>query len=790
MNKIVDSGLKIDLHIHSNESIAKDGVKVKYNTLNNIQLLIDKLNYNEVNICAITDHDNFSYEMYATLKREESNENCSLLKVLPGIEFSVCFKHDEEEKVIHIVTIFSDENENKVKNIEAIMKEVSIKNSCSEQEFLQILRDIDIDTIMIAHQKNTLTSATVRKNDANSLGKDKFFEFVYTDYFEAFEFKNKRNEVINKAYLSNLDLDDKVRFVTGTDCHDWRVYPAEDLSDKKTKEFPYTFVKCLPTFRGLVMAMTDRTRLKRVNSFFNIDSKYIENLEIVVNNKKYSIPLSRGINVIIGDNSIGKSMLIHAMLNFNKNGSMKLTPKIKEGYKKYLKNNKIEILSRIDEADLFCFDMQGEVRAKFDENKLNTTEFLSTYFPPAIEQRPYRNLIDNELTRLDKYLQKKFELDSQIRKLISFELVFNEKNAESISFIDNLRRTKKDSHQLEVISSKLKEIINELALLTSLESLEKDDINYLNKLIIDLKRLKEKYDIRTSKIGLDNEQIEKVATAIMKVAEKHQASITDNQKRISGFNQDTATLKEQLVDIIKKTRDISWYEPTIKETPIPPNSNQIYNYNFISKINIENINTEYLNNCINSLLKSHKCIDWSSLTEMELQEMLLRYDYNSPALNFFVTKLKEKIEKDFEVKNSIVYKGMDKYLELSSGFDAKIYFDLLSYETKRRGVYIIDQPEDNISQSAIKSYLLKRFKTMGEIRQIIMITHNPQFIVNLDIDNLIFMTRVDGDIQFQSGALEYASDEYSILDIVAQNIDGGLDSIQKRWKRYEKIANI
>lgn len=133
---------------------------------------------------------------------------------------------------------------------------------------------------------------------------------------------------------------------------------------------------------------------------------------------------------------------------------------------------------------------------------------------------------------------------------------------------------------------------------------------------------------------------------------------------------------------------------------------------------------------------------------------------------------------------------MDKYSEMSSGLDAKIYFDLLSYEMQRDGIYIIDQPEDNISQSSIRDYLLDRFKTMGEIRQIIMVSHNPQFIVNLDIDNLIFLSKTDDTIQIQSGALEYECPEYNILDIVAQNIDGGLDSIKKRWKRYEKTANL
>jgi hypothetical protein len=101
-----------------------------------------------------------------------------------------------------------------------------------------------------------------------------------------------------------------------------------------------------------------------------------------------------------------------------------------------------------------------------------------------------------------------------------------------------------------------------------------------------------------------------------------------------------------------------------------------------------------------------------------------------------------------------------------------------------------NQPEDNISQSAIRYYLLDRFKTMGENRQVIMVSHNPQFIVNLDVDNLVFLSKKDSTFSVQSGALEYTCPEYSILDIVAQNIDGGLESIRKRWKRYEKTAEL
>lgn len=52
----------------------------------------------------------------------------------------------------------------------------------------------------------------------------------------------------------------------------------------------------------------------------------------------------------------------------------------------------------------------------------------------------------------------------------------------------------------------------------------------------------------------------------------------------------------------------------------------------------------------------------------------------------------------------------------------------------------------------------------------------------------IFLSKDESGLKIRSGALEYECPEYNILDIVAQNIDGGLDSIRKRWKRYEKTA--
>jgi hypothetical protein len=52
------------------------------------------------------------------------------------------------------------------------------------------------------------------------------------------------------------------------------------------------------------------------------------------------------------------------------------------------------------------------------------------------------------------------------------------------------------------------------------------------------------------------------------------------------------------------------------------------------------------------------------------------------------------------------------------------------------------------------------------------------------------MGREEDKIIIQSGALEYKDENYSILDIVSNHIDGGLDTLKRRWKRYEKNASV
>ena len=788
MEKVVSHGLKIDLHIHSCKSSGKDGKKVRNNTKENINMLIDKLNANGVNICAITDHDTFSFEMYDALKAAEKQEG-SIQKVLPGVEFSVRFWGDQHEEVIHVIVIFTDEDLQKVKQIESTLmnNRPDQSGSYSEESFLKVLREIALDTILIAHQKNTLSSQKAKKNDASILGEKRFYELVYSDYFEAFEFKNRRNEVINKNFLAEKGLEESIRFVTGTDCHDWSIYPREDSADR-IEEFPFTYAKCLPTFRGLVMAVTDHSRLKRVDSFFSVDKYTLDKISVFSRSGPIDIPLSKGINVIIGDNSIGKSMLLHAITGYDKDGE-KLPSRIKDGYKAYLAKNELKIPRQLSKEKVFQFDMQGEVRSKFEENKLNVSDFLSKNFPPNIDPAPYKAYVEDEIDRLIDYLTRKFEIDAEIQKLNTFDISYGAQDPESLIFEKNLRRSKEKTEPYNKIIETIDTILISYERLLNLSLSEQEHLE-LSKHKDYLISLKMKYQTLIQSIDENNKRKECVARIIDQIAVKHNRSITDKQKRVTAFSDNTSLLVQSIVDITRKKRDCPKYIPHIKNIIVSPYNNHIHEYEFISKIQIDSISTEYFLNRIASVLRSGSGIDWSSITEERLKSILLRYDNSEPCLQFLKKALLEAIAHDFEPKHTIICQGMDKSEELSAGLDAKIYFDVLSYESTRDGVYIIDQPEDNVSQPAIKSYLLSCFKTMGENRQVIIVTHNPQFIVNLDIDNLIFISKKNGEIQLQSGALEYECADYSILDIVANNIDGGLDSIQKRWKRYEKVNRV
>ena len=787
MKKIVEKGIKIDLHIHSVYSTAKDKEKVAENTIDNLPVLITGLIENQVEMCAITDHDNFDYSLYKKLKEEELKDNC-VKKVLPGIEFSVEFIDD---KVIHIVTIFDDKDDNKVKKIEDIMKNGkgkekynSKKGAYKKKDYFDILSDINIDFVMIAHQKKTPTSIQKpHANDVMALGKDVFNRLVFMDYFDAYEFRNKKNEIYNKAYSFENQVEENLRFITGSDCHRWKYYPYTEESENI--DFKFTYIKALPSFKGLAMAVTDYHRIELENTFFNPNEKYMKEVIIDIDGEENIVPLSKGINVIIGDNSIGKSLFLNAITGYYKIDSRKKNGLYK-GYEKYTNKNKLNFKNHIKEEDIFKFNQQGEIRGIFDEDGLKPDKYLENFYPNKINSLSYRKPVDLELEKFYSAIEKKFSYDKEVKNLPSFKIPKEEALEKSLTFIHNLE--KKDTKELQNLVDYFNETINAIKQLIESKGILEEDKEHLKSTLVMLLDMSKKYKNKMENCKAENEKINVFNTYIKEYKSDYSRKITDEQSVFSEYLEQKELAIDGIATLIQKECSLSDYEFNVLEVPIVPEVNPVDKYKFISKLSIEKIDSDYVANVIRSVLKAGKFIKTSEITEADLKNIIKRYpsEEEISPLNVLKDKINQKLEEDFRVKNTIIEEDMDVYQEVSTGFDAQMYFTLLSGEMRDKGIYIIDQPEDHISQKAIKEKVLNQFRRMGRQRQVIMVTHNPQFIVNLDVDNVIYLSKENGKFTIQSGALEYEEEAYSILKIVADNIEGGLSTIQGRMKRYEK----
>lgn len=791
IEKIIETGNKVDFHIHSIASKHKESDDcVDLSTIDNIDLLIDKLNQREINMCSISDHDNFDFNIYNRLKQEENKG--SIKKVFPAVEFSVTY----DKKVLHVITIFDDKDEEKIKKIHnEIFDKKNNKpfyddielNSFSENKYLNVLKNIDLNVVMIAHQKETLSSKETRNHDVMSLGEEKFDELVFLDYFESFEFKRKRNEIFNKNYIEKNKekyKDATLRFVTGSDCHIWAKYPEEN------DDFSFTYLKCLPTFRGLAMAVTNTKRINYVNNFYSTTDKYLDSINIEIDNNKYDIKLSKGINVIIGDNSIGKSLLIHKLTNYNYLNDQK----IKDSYDEYLKNNKIKINSSIPESNISKFNGQGSIRKMFENKTFDSDEFLNGFFPAEPLVSKYIEIYKSEIENYISILKNKEEKSNAFNKITNFDICVIEATSKSLNFKNVTQAT------IASINSKIKKIGKIVEYFESINYLlgkiqendffDKEDEKYINDSIKSNIILISKYKNKIKQNLFEIFKINIINDEFTSKDKELKKTKTDETEKIANYESNKDSFSENIVNYFYKNKNKVKYEPNIKEEKVPTTSNKVGKYRFVAKTKIKEIsNTNLLtliNNVLGKSVKDINLIDSITIPD-RFSNRNKDISYNDKLINL-KNELDKEIDNYFSIDKAINdASDKDVTKELSSGFNSKIYFDLISNQIDDNRIYIIDQPEDDVSQPSIKKNILGDFYDMSKNRQVIIITHNPQFIVNLDVDNVIFIGKDENDkIYIQNGALEYCDKDYDILKIVADNIEGGIDSINERWKRYDK----
>jgi energy-coupling factor transporter ATP-binding protein EcfA2 len=102
---------------------------------------------------------------------------------------------------------------------------------------------------------------------------------------------------------------------------------------------------------------------------------------------------------------------------------------------------------------------------------------------------------------------------------------------------------------------------------------------------------------------------------------------------------------------------------------------------------------------------------------------------------------------------------------------------------------IIDQPEENLDPRTIYEDLVQLFRETRSRRQVIIVTHNANLVVNTDVDQVIVASCTKGaagsppEFTYESGGLE----NEKIRDQVCAILEGGEEAFRERAKRLRLV---
>lgn len=136
-------------------------------------------------------------------------------------------------------------------------------------------------------------------------------------------------------------------------------------------------------------------------------------------------------------------------------------------------------------------------------------------------------------------------------------------------------------------------------------------------------------------------------------------------------------------------------------------------------------------------------------------------------------------EKFWKVFSSSKYKGKEIY-QLSVGQRGTFYVCLKLATDPFLKPFVFDQPEDDLDNDFIMHHLVPIFKKIKKYRQVIIVTHNANLVVNADAEQVIIADNENETLSYDSGGIE----NIAIRDQICKILEGGKDAFTKREQKY------
>lgn len=313
--------------------------------------------------------------------------------------------------------------------------------------------------------------------------------------------------------------------------------------------------------------------------------------------------------------------------------------------------------------------------------------------------------------------------------------------------------------QKEITDTKneFKDYKGDLATLLSNVSIYQNKVSELSKQIEIIELEEEKYQNITSDV------FKNLGIEIKTNIESYTRLIEQKWNEFKGNDTSTDLKKKKLLDLILQ-------ENLNVSVDIHFDSCKMYNL-LLEKLDGRSYNEEKLRRILNIETLDSFYDFISQTTDHNIFSSNIKDDLRGRLLELYFKRYTQFISHDINV--TLAGKSITK---LSFGQQGTIYLRLQIAANMFSETIIYDQPEDDLDNSFITSELISIFKTIKKYRQVIIVSHNANLVVNSDSEQVIIAQNEDGQLKYMSGSLE----DPDINNAVCQILEGGKFAFEKR----------
>jgi len=456
------------------------------------------------------------------------------------------------------------------------------------------------------------------------------------------------------------------------------------------------------------------------------------------------------------------------------------------------------------------------------------------------------------IDKLNSSIEKKSKLEKKISEFKNKILRANGISNDILQFIDSaVEFVDRIKAYLQIIDVK-KEIIDEIKVVLCpinlqevIQSRKKEIEEEISKLQVDLKKVNEDIRVLKDKITIEKSKQDKIReiNESLSILKRKKESLNEEMKKIEiserelpGISEKRDVLFAEYFNLVFEEKEIlkEIYSPLAQILQKSPEEDEkLFDFSILFNIDINSMSEEghklidlraegkYRQKTLEAFKADLKKIDLKidleektlsqkskdsikmyleevkdlfGISDQQIRSQLKRERYTE--LDFYNWLYSTKY---YDISYSIKFNGIE-LSNLSPGLKGVallILFLELDKEDKRP--ILIDQPEENLDNRSIYSTLKDYFRKAKERRQTIIITHNPNLVVNADAEQVIVanfdrgMKKQKSRICYISGSLENTFQDTTtdnvllmqgIREHVCEILEGGKEAFEKRERKY------